>query len=361
MTKTLCFSRRLGLAVFGILALGALSACLPLQFGVEGGPTASPAATQLAQMTNTLAATADPATATETPGLFTPAFGVTVTPSPTGSASMTPSEMLSTPTPPPSETPRPTSVECALTHVVQPGERLSQIGAFYGVRWQDIAALNNLADPGLIFAGQVLCLPPGARPPTATRTPTAAATLTAAPSATATTGNATAIADLCQASPPPPWFFTPTPPVCPTAAAVTSQAAAQRFEGGQMLWLGVNDLYYVLFEGATASTRHMLPLSGPLNFKPGASPDNRVPETPPPGLDQPVSGFGLIWRGEVVGSEGVRQALGWATESEFAFSAQFQCQASVTVEWNCYLRAPSGQLLRLYYAPGAGYLWDNWP
>jgi hypothetical protein len=247
---------------------------------------------------------------------------------------------------------------------VQQGERLSQIGALYGVRWQDIAELNGLANPGLIFAGQVLCLPPGARlPATPTRTPTStltpSATASGTPTVTATAGTVTATVDPCQDA--APWFFTPAPPVCPTAAAINSQAAAQRFEHGQMLWLAALDRYFVLVDGATASTRFMTYLPGPLDLKPGASPDNRVPETPPPGLEQPVSGFGMIWRGEVVGAEGVRTALGWATQSEFAYTTTHQCQASTTLEWNCYLRAPSGQVLRLYFTPNIGWFWDTVP
>lgn len=35
------------------------------------------------------------------------------------------------------------------------------------------------------------------------------------------------------------------------------------------------------------------------SLEPGMSADNRVADMPPPGLFEPVSGFGLLWRGEV--------------------------------------------------------------
>jgi hypothetical protein len=254
-------------------------------------------------------------------------------------------------------TPRPIP-ECVLTHTVRQGEGLFAIGVLYGVRWQDIAALNGLDNPGLIFAGQVLCLPQGARPPS-TASPTA--TASASPTATSTASTTpSATPDLCGVN-PPAWYFTPNPPLCPAAPVLTSQGAAQRFENGLMVWVAAIDEYFVLYDGASqTSPAVMLHLPAPLNLKAGASVDNRVPETPPPGLQQPVSGFGLIWRAEVFGGEGVRSALGWATESEFAFSPLYQCQASNTVEWNCFLRAPNGQVLHLQYTPNIGYHWKPW-
>jgi LysM repeat protein len=353
------------LAVLGGLILLALSACLPLQFGLEVRPTSSPPATRVALLTPTgtppagFSPTLSPTAGSTRDASRTPGSGLTTQPTvPAASATSTapaPSATL-----PASETPRPpaTAIECRLTHMVRQGERLTQIAELYGVRWQDIATLNGLENPGLIFAGQVLCLPPNARLPntptrTATPTPsaTASATITPTPSLTP---------DPCQGQNAPAWFFTPAPPACPTAAAITSQAAAQRFEQGQMIWLGALDQYFVLFDGASASARTLLYLASPLDLKPGASPDNRVPETPPPGREQPLSGFGLIWRGEVVGTESARSLLGWATQSEFAFTTTCQCQASTTAEWNCYLRAPTGQILRFYFTPGLGYYWDNW-
>ncbi|NPV85075.1 MAG: LysM peptidoglycan-binding domain-containing protein [Anaerolineae bacterium] len=45
------------------------------------------------------------------------------------------------------------------THVVQPGEYLYIIGLRYGVNWVDIAWLNQIAPPYIIYPGQILILP----------------------------------------------------------------------------------------------------------------------------------------------------------------------------------------------------------
>ena len=344
------------LAALCVLGTLSLSGCLPLQFGVE---PATGVATRVARVTGATTASTPTRAATTVSGTATrtPLNGQTLTPSPVRSATVAATTLIPTSTPPApaTDTPRPpaTAVDCALSHSVRQGEGLAQIGVLYDVPWQTIASLNDLSNPALIFAGQVLCLPPGARlTSTPTRTPTRVA------SATSPTSTASPSPSPCP--PTPAWYVTPLPPVCPATAPLISQAAAQRFERGQMLWIAALDQYVVLFDGSAAATRFMTYLPGPLDLKPGASADNRVPATPPSGLEQPVSGFGLIWRGEVVGSESVRAALGWATQAEFAYSTNHQCQASTTVEWSCYRRGPGGHILRLYYTPGVGYFWDNW-
>lgn len=57
-----------------------------------------------------------------------------------------------------------------ITHIVQRGETLSSIAYRYGVSYWDIAALNGLTNPNLIYVGQVLLIP--ALGPVPTPTPT---------------------------------------------------------------------------------------------------------------------------------------------------------------------------------------------
>lgn len=59
--------------------------------------------------------------------------------------------------PAPEATPAPEGV--TTTHVVQPGEHLSQIARQYGVDWMSIARANNIANPNTIYAGQTLIIP----------------------------------------------------------------------------------------------------------------------------------------------------------------------------------------------------------
>jgi LysM repeat protein len=79
---------------------------------------------------------------------------------------------------------------CAVQHTVKPGENLYRIGLLYKVPWPQIATANNLANPNLIFIGQVLCIPgagtpgPTASGPTPTRTVTPTVTATRVVTAT---------------------------------------------------------------------------------------------------------------------------------------------------------------------------------
>lgn len=45
------------------------------------------------------------------------------------------------------------------TYVVQLGDTLAKIAARYGTTWRDIAIANNIANPNVIYAGQVLIIP----------------------------------------------------------------------------------------------------------------------------------------------------------------------------------------------------------
>jgi LysM repeat protein len=45
------------------------------------------------------------------------------------------------------------------TYTVKSGDTLSEIAASYGVNWHEMAELNNLENPDLIFPGQVFKVP----------------------------------------------------------------------------------------------------------------------------------------------------------------------------------------------------------
>lgn len=62
-----------------------------------------------------------------------------------------------TTTPPPTPTPPPSTT----TYVVQPGDTLGEIAQMYGTTVSELAALNNISNPNLIYAGQVLKVPAG--------------------------------------------------------------------------------------------------------------------------------------------------------------------------------------------------------
>ena len=168
-----------------------------------------------------------------------------------------------------------------------------------------------------------------------------------------------------------PWFFggqgEPAPPVsCPEAAADISSAAGEMFEHGFMVWVEDADDFYVFYEGQDSAGFQTFDwiLEPQASLKPGASPDNRTGETPPPGLYEPVGGFGMIWRGEVEGVRpDVRDWLGWATGPEFAYETAYQCKTSTYPGmWDCFLRGPQGQILELRPDSTAQvrFLWEEW-
>lgn len=126
-------------------------------------------------------------TPTRTPKpTFTPDLGafalVRATPTPRPPTATPTSVSLSTPTPPPTPTPAVPPTPSIVTHVVQAGETLLDIAIRYGVAQDAILALNDLASPDLIYAGQTLRIPV---PPTPGPTAPAPEPGTPAPSPTA--------------------------------------------------------------------------------------------------------------------------------------------------------------------------------
>ncbi len=87
---------------------------------------------------------------------------VPATPGP-APATATPTATATGPTPtltPVPVTPIPlTPVACRTYHIVRSGETLYRIGVNYGVPYEEIARVNQLANPRLIYAGQRLCIP----------------------------------------------------------------------------------------------------------------------------------------------------------------------------------------------------------
>lgn len=155
------------------------------------------------------------------------------------------------------------------------------------------------------------------------------------------------ISIICHAS---EWFFDVPPVTCPSDTPTTTNAAFEPFERGFMLWLEDSDIIYVFFE----SPNHPVTMFyGPLYLVTPAAP---VTDEPPDGFYAPTSGFGHIWRGEVPGSENVRDWLGWATEPEYSFTATHQ---QVNYEYNTlfYLSLPNGRILQVDLTYGNWYEW----
>jgi hypothetical protein len=143
---------------------------------------------------------------------------------------------------------------------------------------------------------------------------------------------------------PDSWFFSSPPDICPAAPPLLSAAAEQSFEHGSMVWVAEWGVIYVLYgDGASPAWK---PYAD--TWQEGDPIDDPALEAPP-GLRQPIRGFGLLWRSE----QGVRDRLGWATASEAAF--QTAIQATSRFKYNdLYLRALDGDIY-LLLTEGSGW------
>ncbi len=133
------------------------------------------------------------------------------------------------------------------------------------------------------------------------------------------------------------WFFDPQPGGCAPSAPVISAEVEQTFERGLMIWVQAESRVYVLFNDSQQPSWTYYPDE----FKDG-DPESDPSLSPPPGLLQPIRGFGLVWRTR----EKVRSRLGWATSAEAPFDGTLQGDATVD-GGVMYLRAKDSNVLEL--------------
>ncbi len=140
---------------------GVLLMMLALVLGLGGCERAKPAPTATptegaASESATTAATSPAGTAQAGTPAASPEASVSVTVEPTTEETATPAAAEWTPAP--TQAPSTVSVE-GVEHVVAWGETIEIIAAQYGVSVEDIVAANNLTNPDLIRAGDVLIIP----------------------------------------------------------------------------------------------------------------------------------------------------------------------------------------------------------
>ena len=142
----------LTLLVAPALAIAVVVVLIITLFGSDGE-------TDTAEGTGTPAVTISPTTGgTPSPvGTTTPIVQVRPTQTPVVVDTPTPEVPAEpTATPEPTPTPEPTG---PIVYTIQPDESLSEIADRYGLAVDVLAAFNNLPDPELIFAGQVIEIP----------------------------------------------------------------------------------------------------------------------------------------------------------------------------------------------------------
>jgi len=136
---------------------------------------------------------------------------------------------------------------------------------------------------------------------------------------------------------PDVWFFSPAPDICPASPATITDGAQQRFERGIMLWLRSEDRIYVLFDDGQ-HPRWSVYQDEWDESKPTMDPEIE----PPPDRQQPVRGFGLLWREDGT----VRQRLGWAIDEERGYQTAVQRSSHYRYS-NLYIRAADGGVWKL--------------
>lgn len=116
-----------------------------------------------------------------------------------------------------------------------------------------------------------------------------------------------------------------------------------------MLWFQEpNDSFWIFQYGS-----FFFGVSAPYTFIAGET----ISDTPPPDYYEPISGFGMVWRGEIdtFGFQSVRERLGWAVELEHPYETPYQCKGGASY-WDerCYIVGPHGGILEF----GPGGVWS---
>jgi tetratricopeptide (TPR) repeat protein len=100
---------------------------------------------------------------------------------------------------------------------------------------------------------------------------------------------------------------------CPIAEAITLNAAIQPFEAGLTIWNANERAIYVLSSDNTWARYN--------DTWDESQPDIDPSLTPPEGLQQPVRGFGKVWREQLGGAEA---SIGWAKGAEQGYTTMTQ-------------------------------------
>lgn len=166
------------------------------------------------------------------------------------------------------------------------------------------------------------------------RTGSAPAAVAVTPSATALTAH-TAVPTPCSQ----PWLVeNPPDSRCPSTTTET-EAAAQRFEHGIMVWLKDPGMYVIALDARVLPEWRQTWVFDPLTIYR----DTSDQYTPPTRLYAPQSGFGLVWRGDVSpDGRGYKDLLGWALEPEVGYQGVLQTAYYSADHYVRYASTPFG-------------------
>jgi hypothetical protein len=131
---------------------------------------------------------------------------------------------------------------------------------------------------------------------------------------------------------------------CPKAPAAIVWSARQPFEHGEMIWLQDSDWTYGLDYLDGTDPQKGSWTTGGRGWRWDGSFENGHGLTPPPGLVEPIRGFGFVWFNYFGGPS---SALGWGKDQEKGYCALVQ-------------RFDKGMLIQSSPAPGCAGGQFNW-
>jgi hypothetical protein len=112
---------------------------------------------------------------------------------------------------------------------------------------------------------------------------------------------------------PEPEGPTPLPEVFPTPVEAQIRVAEQIFEHGRMFWLEPTDeIWAILEDGSWEKYSN--------SFQEGDPENDPTLTSPAANLQQPIRGFGKVWREE----PDLRDRLGWAIDIEYGYDTAYR-------------------------------------
>ncbi len=135
---------------------------------------------------------------------------------------------------------------------------------------------------------------------------------------------------------------TPTPNPFPTPVIGAIYVAEQRFERGWMLWLQPNQQIWLLT--VNDSDEHLWSVYDDVFVDGDLESDPEI--VAPEGKQQPVRGFGKLWRENLE----VRTAIGWALEDELGHTTRYEYHHGGALGAdNQYIAGPGYHLVESLY------------
>lgn len=145
-----------------------------------------------------------------------------------------------------------------------------------------------------------------------------------------------------EAAPTPTPTLTPTPDPFPTPVIGAIYIAEQRFEGGWMFWLQPNQQIWLL--SVNDEGENIWSIYDDTFVEGDAESDAEI--AAPEGMQQPIRGFGKLWRENLE----VRTAIGWALEDERGHTTRYEYHHGGEVsDGNVYVAAPGYHLVESMY------------